>query len=1300
MYINGLTQTCAALRCRIAELESDNRHLQGTSQNLDPAQGPAAAAAAAAGKLAGAYGGGGVTGVVVGDAMVQDMMALMSPPAGVAAERGGGGTGGGLDRKAGGFTAGGRNSSPRARLSWMSGAPRRGSTTHRESDAFIAPAARTKLDEGATRRVSSIPNRARYSVGASRFSLPPNLSPPCHAIASPGGAAPEISPRNEPGSVWEGLMLTHPITGDEKNLAFMEFAVIGASPSTLAGSHPLQPWGQDAEVLSRFPSAEGKGPEGEQGRGDGSFVQGLGEFCFPSGASISLVEEGAAGTLDSVPEDRMHLVQFTDCENAATYGCCVTVTQVLQDPSPRLVKRLQERKKMHAAARTLQSFMRSARSSASGGDSAGHHCSTPTPEGVGGGGTSRFGFQTPPPGSGSAGGAIGPSNGQGYDLSPTSFSGMINRFFSSNPGAEIDTAFADNDGEVGRSELSAAAPMASGRVSSPPCSASVGEEKGSPVMCSGTAAVGRTGSPSLVSSRPPPPMTAASSPPRRRAPSSPCPKTQISADYPRGGDGQRARSAGYSGGGGGMRNDMIRAGNQGRSAGGESVPKNVPGMFSDDESESDAGPSSDTDRDDSFGGGLDNPAAAAAAAVRGHNSNSSIAMETEAGGRASGYIGAAGPFEGRDGLNGRKQLNSNGRSPIRGPGGAEAPTTPPGVTLRNRVASHPDVAAAAAAGEVVGGTDGGHVVVAATTEEPSWVVLVERCYVMVSCHRNHPLMFKVLKAIADADRSTRPGASASPSPPPSQPVGGTASITFGGRAGHGASLSPPRVRPGSGVGGGGSGSGDSIVRKGRSRSASRFRSVAAAAAEEAKGRHRRMLRDKFLHQVRTDKSCTEEGKKVSLHCPAYLRAPLEVASTALELWSTAVLFSCVSEQATLQALDVLLLEKTLVVCGRDLGMVSMAATALLSLLDPFKWEGVFVPVVPLTLMDVLDSPVPALVGVQAPFDPLSYALDGVNVLDLDARQSSGHLFMAGMGENLPVPEDVVSELKKANTLRGSRGRGAGAWAGRSPASRKWDSARGDSRYRKTHNASSASDWRVGGRGRRGRTGGVSASSPSSTGPRSHFAFQASTFMAGLTPEERGTVVRLRSLVKEHVSSLCGDLGVSEMWRKYGAFNSATKNFDFYPDWFTEPLEARLRFQVGVARTQMFVSFVERCRQRDSKMAEEDEGDEGGGQDQDQDQQPPQPADEQQRDQQPLAEPNANNNNNNNNNNNKNKGSRGESWLQGPRPPLSARHFQAPSEGAALPASVSVRLRDHRGHGEGRRREAAVTPPPLPNRGRV
>lgn len=34
--------------------------------------------------------------------------------------------------------------------------------------------------------------------------------------------------------------------------------------------------------------------------------------------------------LDAVPEERAHLVQFTDMENASTYGCCLTVTRVLQ----------------------------------------------------------------------------------------------------------------------------------------------------------------------------------------------------------------------------------------------------------------------------------------------------------------------------------------------------------------------------------------------------------------------------------------------------------------------------------------------------------------------------------------------------------------------------------------------------------------------------------------------------------------------------------------------------------------------------------------------------------------------------------------------------------------------------------------------------------------------------------------------------------------------------------------------------------------------------------------------------------
>lgn len=54
--------------------------------------------------------------------------------------------------------------------------------------------------------------------------------------------------------------------------------------------------------------------------------------------------------------------------------------------------------------------------------------------------------------------------------------------------------------------------------------------------------------------------------------------------------------------------------------------------------------------------------------------------------------------------------------------------------------------------------------------------------------------------------------------------------------------------------------------------------------------------------------------------------------------------------------------------------------------------------------------------------------------------------------------------------------------------------------------------------------------------------------AGMTAEERGTVLRLRSLVKGRVSQLCGDMRAPGAWRQYGAFNPVTEQLDFQPHW--------------------------------------------------------------------------------------------------------------------------------------------------------
>lgn len=96
----------------------------------------------------------------------------------------------------------------------------------------------------------------------------------------------------------------HGIGVGDDGQTFMEFAVVGVGEEVLSGARPLQNWGQDTEVISRFPSADrdvdAGGGDGDEGVGDNTtvFVEGLADFCFPYGAEISLVGAAAVGAVD------------------------------------------------------------------------------------------------------------------------------------------------------------------------------------------------------------------------------------------------------------------------------------------------------------------------------------------------------------------------------------------------------------------------------------------------------------------------------------------------------------------------------------------------------------------------------------------------------------------------------------------------------------------------------------------------------------------------------------------------------------------------------------------------------------------------------------------------------------------------------------------------------------------------------------------------------------------------------------------------------------------------------------------
>lgn len=98
-------------------------------------------------------------------------------------------------------------------------------------------------------------------------------------------------------------------------------------------------------------------------------------------------------------------------------------------------------------------------------------------------------------------------------------------------------------------------------------------------------------------------------------------------------------------------------------------------------------------------------------------------------------------------------------------------------------------------------------------------------------------------------------------------------------------------------------------------------------------------------------------------------APLEGVlpaseADALEPWAVAELCRALSLDSVLAVLRAALLEKQLVVMSPCLGTLTAVVLALVPLLQPFEWQSVMLPVLPASMVEFLEAPVPFIVGVQ------------------------------------------------------------------------------------------------------------------------------------------------------------------------------------------------------------------------------------------------------------------------------------------------------------------------------------------------
>ena len=112
-------------------------------------------------------------------------------------------------------------------------------------------------------------------------------------------------------------------------------------------------------------------------------------------------------------------------------------------------------------------------------------------------------------------------------------------------------------------------------------------------------------------------------------------------------------------------------------------------------------------------------------------------------------------------------------------------------------------------------------------------------------------------------------------------------------------------------------------------------------------------------------------------------AAADGASSSSSTRFAPLLFQGVTPDATLALFAALLHERRVVLSGSDPGSLSAAVRAAAATLAPARWQHVFVPLLPHTLLDVLTAPVPFLVGLPSRHAKAFEALPTEEVFHLD-----------------------------------------------------------------------------------------------------------------------------------------------------------------------------------------------------------------------------------------------------------------------------------------------------------------------------
>ncbi|CAH9132864.1 unnamed protein product [Cuscuta epithymum] len=133
-------------------------------------------------------------------------------------------------------------------------------------------------------------------------------------------------------------------------------------------------------------------------------------------------------------------------------------------------------------------------------------------------------------------------------------------------------------------------------------------------------------------------------------------------------------------------------------------------------------------------------------------------------------------------------------------------------------------------------------------------------------------------------------------------------------------------------------------------------------------------------------------------------------AVALSVWTTAATCRALSLETILTLVTGVLLEKQVVLVCPNLGVLSALVLSIIPIIRPFQWQSLFLPILPWKMLDLLDAPVPFIVGLQQKPADLRTKISNLIYVNV-AKDQAKPCYMP----SLPRFKELVSELQPIHT---------------------------------------------------------------------------------------------------------------------------------------------------------------------------------------------------------------------------------------------------------------------------------------------